>query len=256
MKTLPYFQFWTDEWFNGDISLLDMRLQGLFLNICLYYWVRGCELTETQIRLKFKDLTDEDWNTFFEFKILKRSHNDRIQIAFLDEQLKDFEKLSRAGLKGAKARWENRTTKGAHAIASKSHSNRNGINTNTNTNINKNKRIKEKVDRKENLATRKLEFRKKVESFHTLYPQTMRDDFYYYWTEHNETGYKMRFEMEKTFDVNLRLKTWARRDKNFQSGQGQIKYEKPKNSMNDLPPLPEGSPMPESLKKKFNIKDK
>ena len=39
---------------------------------------------------------------------------------------------------------------------------------------------------------------------------TELDDFVDYWTEKNIGGRKMRFQMEKTFDVVRRLKRWKR----------------------------------------------
>jgi hypothetical protein len=39
--------------------------------------------------------------------------------------------------------------------------------------------------------------------------------FYEYWTESSPDGLKMRFEMEKVFDMNRRLRTWARNESKF-----------------------------------------
>jgi hypothetical protein len=40
----------------------------------------------------------------------------------------------------------------------------------------------------------------------------MVENFYYYWTECNEQGRRMRFEMEKIFELPRRLATWKKRD--------------------------------------------
>jgi len=40
-------------------------------------------------------------------------------------------------------------------------------------------------------------------------------DFYDYWTESSMNSDKMRFEMEKVFDVQRRLRTWARNQSKF-----------------------------------------
>lgn len=45
-----------------------------------------------------------------------------------------------------------------------------------------------------------------------VYPDTMLRAFFYYWTEKNTNGRKMRFEKEKVFDVKRRLATWASRE--------------------------------------------
>ena len=41
----------------------------------------------------------------------------------------------------------------------------------------------------------------------------MLNNFVNYWTEKNKSGTKMRFELEKVFEVSKRLATWASRDK-------------------------------------------
>ena len=49
------------------------------------------------------------------------------------------------------------------------------------------------------------------------YHYTMIREFYDYWTEHNEGGKKMRFEMSKNqpFSIKRRLSTWAKNQKKF-----------------------------------------
>lgn len=46
------------------------------------------------------------------------------------------------------------------------------------------------------------------------YPRDMLRAFFDYWTEHNENGRKMRFEMQKVFNISGRLATWYNKDKN------------------------------------------
>lgn len=46
------------------------------------------------------------------------------------------------------------------------------------------------------------------------HPEMLRA-FYDYWSEPNKSGTKMRFELEKTWSLEGRLRTWASRDKNF-----------------------------------------
>lgn len=44
------------------------------------------------------------------------------------------------------------------------------------------------------------------------------DSFHNYWTEPNKSRTKMRFEMEKTWDLNRRLDTWVKRSKQYNKG--------------------------------------
>ena len=44
------------------------------------------------------------------------------------------------------------------------------------------------------------------------YPKEMVRKFFDYWSELNKSGTKMRYELEKTWELRLRLATWARRE--------------------------------------------
>lgn len=65
-----------------------------------------------------------------------------------------------------------------------------------------------------NIEVRKQEFINSVNSFKE-YPESTLTAFCEYWTEHNEGGLKMRFEMEKVFDKARRLKTWTSKQNKF-----------------------------------------
>ena len=68
--------------------------------------------------------------------------------------------------------------------------------------------LEEKKPKKPTIEERKIVFKEKLKSFLDTYSRDMLNDFFFYWTEHNPDGQKMRFEMEKVFDVKRRLKTW------------------------------------------------
>jgi len=46
------------------------------------------------------------------------------------------------------------------------------------------------------------------------YGMRLLKDFYDYWTESNPSGTKMRFEMQKTWDLDRRLARWSRNNYN------------------------------------------
>lgn len=69
--------------------------------------------------------------------------------------------------------------------------------------------IKEKVNKKE------VEFKKSIQPFIERYGKDICNNFYLYWTEPNKSKTKLRYEMEKTWDVKRRLANWANRDKTF-----------------------------------------
>tara|TARA_R100001440_G_scaffold23448_1_gene38195 strand:- start:2214 stop:2834 length:621 start_codon:yes stop_codon:yes gene_type:complete len=43
------------------------------------------------------------------------------------------------------------------------------------------------------------------------YDDNIKKEFFEYWKEKNKSKTKMRFELEKTWDLNLRLQRWSRR---------------------------------------------
>lgn len=88
-KELPYFKFEPAEYLTKDISFCSLEAQGLFINICSYYWQRECQLTKKQIIKRFnypeilKELIDE--------KIIKCDEDENITISFLYIQFNEIE---------------------------------------------------------------------------------------------------------------------------------------------------------------------
>lgn len=66
-----------------------------------------------------------------------------------------------------------------------------------------------------NIEIRTENFKKSLIPFKQIYSINMLKSFYDYWTEPNHSKTKMRFELEKTFDIERRLKTWSKREKDF-----------------------------------------
>ena len=61
--------------------------------------------------------------------------------------------------------------------------------------------------------SRKEVFGKSLIPFMEKYPKEMIRGFFDYWSELNKSETKMRFELEKTWEVSKRLSTWANREK-------------------------------------------
>jgi DNA-binding PadR family transcriptional regulator len=80
------------------------------------------------------------------------------------------------------------------------------------TTINKNKEIR--INNKD-ISIRRLKFINDVSLFD--YDKNVLDDFTAYWTEPNKSNTKMRFELQKTWSTNLRLKNWAANQKKWDS---------------------------------------
>lgn len=77
---------------------------------------------------------------------------------------------------------------------------------------------------------KELLFKSEILKFNSEYDSKMLDDFFNYWSEWNKSQTKMRYQIEKTWDLNRRLKRWS--SNNFKSNGEQKKelgYVPPKN---------------------------
>jgi len=68
--------------------------------------------------------------------------------------------------------------------------------------------------KKEILRGRARKFKAEVYSF-TEYPPEMLKEFFQYWIEPNKSFTKMRYELQKTWELKLRLIKWASNQKDF-----------------------------------------
>ena len=63
------------------------------------------------------------------------------------------------------------------------------------------------------ISIRRAEFCTDVDNYINEYTNEMLEQFIDYWTEPNKTKTKMRFEMQRTWDIKRRLATWKRNSK-------------------------------------------
>lgn len=80
---------------------------------------------------------------------------------------------------------------------------------------------KPKVTREEQEARfqkAQKEFYDSLRPFVQIYPPQMLREFFNYWSEPNKSKTKMRFEQEKTWDLNRRLARWANNNKDRNNG--------------------------------------
>ena len=71
--------------------------------------------------------------------------------------------------------------------------------------------IKERINK--NTLSKSEKFKSEVFSYD--YPKSMLESFYDYWSEPNKSKTKERWELQPTFEISRRLKTWAKREKSF-----------------------------------------
>jgi len=77
------------------------------------------------------------------------------------------------------------------------------------TTLNNNKEIKNNKE----ISIREQEFQEEV--FMSNLSTDLCQEFVDYWTERNKSGTKMKFEMQKTFDIKRRLARWVKNNDNW-----------------------------------------
>jgi len=83
-KDLPYFKFFCSEWSDGDITLETYETQGLFINICAYYWSNECVLELSKLKKRFRN--DVELVDLLIDNNLIKVNDGYLRINFLDEQ--------------------------------------------------------------------------------------------------------------------------------------------------------------------------
>ena len=86
----------------------------------------------------------------------------------------------------------------------------------------------------ENLEKRNKSFYESLVPYVETYGKELIRAFYDYWTEPNKSKTKMRFELEKTWDVKRRLNTWASREKINSKSHGTDKTKESEQRANEI----------------------
>jgi len=122
-KDLPYYKHFPGEWITGDITLCSMTTQGVFVNLCNYYWNRSCCMSyanAVQRFTEYKNSVDE----LIKNGIIKTSDNENekmIIIEFLDEQMQEFENISEKRRESANKRYSTNAVQEQYKSSAKPH---------------------------------------------------------------------------------------------------------------------------------------
>ena len=153
----------------------------------------------------------------------------KLQVGRTNEQYDSIcAKRAEAGRRGAQVtneiRWGSQTSaKSANADNCRQVSANVGkIGLNKNKNKNENENENEKIDNASHAATieqRKQSFYETLLPYREQYDASLLENFFSYWTELGRTNKKLRFELERTFEVGKRLARWASNDNNFNNRQ-------------------------------------
>lgn len=93
-KDLPYFKFVVNEWITGDITLEALNVQGLFINLCAWYWSKECVLSLDNAKKKFSNCKAIAFENLENSGAIKINEEGYIIINFLDEQFEEFRSIS------------------------------------------------------------------------------------------------------------------------------------------------------------------
>jgi len=138
----------------------------------------------------------------------------------LKRDLKRYEekkkKWSEAGKRSAEVRKKQRTLTNVKKRST-------DLTVNDNDNVNVNVSVNDNVN---NIEDRKSDFKKSLFPFLEIYDKELLKEFYEYWTEHGEKDRKFRKEKQKSFNTELRLKTWFKNQENWKKEKSSAKKEK------------------------------
>lgn len=152
-KDLPYFKFFCSEWTDGDITLESYEVQGVFINVCSYYWSNECDVSYSKLIKKFKDCIDSI-DILENAGIIKIEANDEFYINFLNEQSTERRRKSKVNSKnGAKGGRPKNPTKNP----TKSENKPNALNSLSETKGNKKRREEKREEKKEEVAPPKVD---------------------------------------------------------------------------------------------------
>ena len=123
-KEIPYFRFYPGEWIMNNITTVSLEAQGLFINICCYYWTNNCSIRQAVVKQRFNE-SSTALNELVESGIIKlNKESENLSISFLNEQyealLAEAEKRSIAGKKGGIASALKRSSTSRQAIVNES----------------------------------------------------------------------------------------------------------------------------------------
>ena len=115
MIELPYFKFFPNQWITGSVTFMDLETQGAFIKTCCYYWSKGCDVPQYQL----KQIIPHHYDRLLKVGLLK-INNDKIKIKWLDEQYEErklaHKKRSNAGRKGGLATQNKQSLSNAKAL--------------------------------------------------------------------------------------------------------------------------------------------
>ena len=197
-KDLPYFKFFCSEWNDGDITLEDFKIQGLFINICSYYWSNECYVSLDKLKKRFKHNV-EDIEYLLKIGIIY-NEGGYLDVHFLDEQQQDRKLKSKTNsVNGSKG--------GRPKKAIESENKPNALNSLSETKGNKRREEKKREEKKREEKKREEKKREDIKGTPTLSFEQKKKNFIKWFNEkkleHTEKEGKFKV-LSKTDQNNLK----------------------------------------------------
>ena len=228
MKELPYFKFYPAEWMKGDVTDCSLEAQGLFINICVLYWMKGGELNLTRVQRKFngcltpvQELLDDG---IIDVK------NDEICISFLDEQFSQFNEWIEQKRRAGKASAEKRKFNDRSTTVQRP--------------------INDKEKKREDKNKKRVFIPPTLDEVKIYCKERKNNVNPSKWMSHYESNGWM-VGKNKMKDWKAAVRTWENNEFN-KSEQPVIDRARTEGVKEDyFKPLPKGVPMPDSMRKKY-----
>jgi hypothetical protein len=215
----PAINFYTGDFLNGCTDL-DMTERGQYITLLCVQHQKG-HLSKKTIKLAVGDVS-KDVLTKFIVDAQGLFYNERMEAEIIKRA-----KFIQSQKDKINKRWHGLVQNGISPVSSGvipiEIRNQKSEITNPKSEIrdqkNKKGAPKKLKDSQAEMLEREKQFEMNVYQYHVDlgpgYPEEMLKDFVRYWTEPNKSRTKMRYELEKVFDIPRRLATWASRDNGF-----------------------------------------
>lgn len=158
--------------------------------------------------------------------------------AALDRDIERYEEVRKKRSEAGRQHKGNQYTQNGTSVPKMEQMEQNGTNGTDNVNVNVND-IKEEPPKggkkkgtlsssspKVLMQERKVKFIESLDTYTDAYGKEMIEAFISYWTEPNKSLTKMRYELERTWDTERRLATWAKNEAQFCVDKSKTKHAK------------------------------
>ena len=137
----------------------------------------------------------------------------------IDIDSEKYQKRCQKNKENVRIRWKNSNTSDTNVYERipeiQTNTNYTDTDTDTDTDIKKEIYKEKNASAKAAALTRRGNFKNSLEIYIVQYGKIMIDNFFNHWSELNKSETKMKFEMEKTWELSRRLSTWERNSYKF-----------------------------------------